>query len=105
LDASFDPADRAGLFLLAQLAGYAAVFAGLYAIARLGRPAELGATLDAAILGVAVALVAWRSGFSSAIEQATLPGPELLVAASLPILGIVAFALLLRRAFSIRDVP
>lgn len=105
LDASFDPADRAGLFLLAQLAGYAAVFAGLYAIARLGRPAELGATLDAAILGVAVALVAWRSGFSSAIEQATLPGPELLVTASLPILGIVAFALLLRRAFSIRDVP
>lgn len=97
-DHTADPgAIPAGLYI----AGHLVMFIGLMTAARLRRPtAGSGATLDAVILGAAATLVTWRSGLSSAIDRSDGAVIQKLVVVAVPVLGILAFTFLLRRAFS-----
>ncbi len=93
-------AGTTGAALIPGYVGYALLVLALGATARPGRGRiDLGATLDATILGLLAALVVWRSGLSDAVGRTTVSGPELVVAVAAPAVGIALLVVLLRRAF------
>lgn len=98
---STDPVEARRLFVGLQLGGHLLLFAAFCGTARVRRKTgDISSVLDALILGLAIGLIAWRTSFSSALEDSETSRLIMVAVSLLPALDVFMCAALLRRAFS-----